>query len=66
MFKPVPGGLRYANELVALIHSEFPDFGIAVAGVAEPHSGCVSFGLERWMLAILARHGLEGAAQLCS
>lgn len=36
-FRPVPGGLRYANELVALIRSEFPDFGIAVAGYPETH-----------------------------
>src|SRR6185369_5292072 len=31
-FQPVPGGLRYANELVELIRAEFSDFGIAVAG----------------------------------
>jgi len=36
-FRPVPDGLRYANELVALIRSEFPDFGIAVAGYPEKH-----------------------------
>ncbi len=36
-FKPVEGGLRYANELVALIRSEFADFGIAVAGYPETH-----------------------------
>jgi methylenetetrahydrofolate reductase (NADPH) len=36
-FRPVPGGLRYANELVALIRREFPDFGIAVAGYPETH-----------------------------
>lgn len=36
-FKPVPGGLKYANELVALIRSEFPQFGIAVAGYPETH-----------------------------
>ncbi len=36
-FKPVPDGLRYANELVALIHGEFPEFGIAVAGYPETH-----------------------------
>jgi len=36
-FRPVPGGLRYANELVALIRSEYPDFGIAVAGYPETH-----------------------------
>lgn len=36
-FKPVPGGLRYANELVALIRREFPRFGIAVGGYPEVH-----------------------------
>ncbi len=36
-FKPVPGGFSYANELVTLIHGEFPEFGIAVAGYPETH-----------------------------
>jgi methylenetetrahydrofolate reductase (NADPH) len=36
-FRPVEGGFRYANELVALIHNEFPQFGIAVAGYPEKH-----------------------------
>ena len=36
-FRPVPGGLRYANELVALIRAEFPNFGVAVAGYPEKH-----------------------------
>lgn len=36
-FTAVVGGLRYANELVALIRSEFPDFGILVAGYPEVH-----------------------------
>ena len=36
-FRAVPGGLRYANELVALIRSEFPGFGIAVGGYPEVH-----------------------------
>src|SRR6266480_6253873 len=36
-FTPVAGGFRYANELVTLIHSEFPEFGIAVAGYPETH-----------------------------
>jgi methylenetetrahydrofolate reductase (NADPH) len=36
-FKPVDGGLCYANELVALIHGEFPEFGVAVAGYPEKH-----------------------------
>ena len=37
-FKPVEGGLRYANELVELIRGEFDrQFGIAVAGYPEVH-----------------------------
>lgn len=36
-FRPVPGGFRYANELVGMIRSEFPDFGVAVAGYPEKH-----------------------------
>jgi methylenetetrahydrofolate reductase (NADPH) len=36
-FRPVEGGLRYANELVTLIRGEFPGFGIAVAGYPETH-----------------------------
>lgn len=31
------GGLSHANELVALIRSEFPTFGIGVAGYPEKH-----------------------------
>ena len=41
-FRPVAGGLRYANELVALIRREFPHFGIAVAGYPETHREAVS------------------------
>jgi methylenetetrahydrofolate reductase (NADPH) len=37
VFRSVEGGLRYANELVAIIRSEFPTFGIAVAGYPETH-----------------------------
>jgi len=36
-FRPVDGGFRYANELVGLVHSEFPHLGIAVAGYPEKH-----------------------------
>lgn len=36
-FKPVEGGLRYANELVSLVRSEFPHFSMAVAGYPEVH-----------------------------
>jgi methylenetetrahydrofolate reductase (NADPH) len=37
VFRPVVGGLRYANELVALVRGEFPSLGIAVAGYPETH-----------------------------
>jgi methylenetetrahydrofolate reductase (NADPH) len=36
-FRQIEGGLRHANELVSLIRSEFPDFGIGVAGYPEKH-----------------------------
>src|SRR5882757_6021947 len=36
-FKQHAGGFSNANELVALIHAEFPEFGIAVAGYPETH-----------------------------
>jgi methylenetetrahydrofolate reductase (NADPH) len=36
-FQPAEGGLAFANELVTLVHSEFPHFGIAVAGYPEKH-----------------------------
>ena len=36
-FVATEGGLRYANELVALIRAEFPGFDIAVAGYPETH-----------------------------
>lgn len=36
-FKPVAGGLSYANELVALIRDDFADMGIGVAGYPEKH-----------------------------
>lgn len=40
-FQAVEGGLRYANELVALIRAEFPNFGVAVAGYPEVHQEAV-------------------------
>jgi methylenetetrahydrofolate reductase (NADPH) len=41
-FTPVAGGLRYASELVALIRSEFPEFGLLVAGYPETHQEAMS------------------------
>lgn len=36
-FRPVPGGLRYANELVELIKEHRPEVSIGVAGYPEKH-----------------------------
>lgn len=36
-FEPAPDGLRYANELVALLRAEFPALGVIVAGYPETH-----------------------------
>jgi methylenetetrahydrofolate reductase (NADPH) len=41
-FQPVDGGYRYANELVALIRGEFPEFGVAVAAYPEKHQEAAS------------------------
>lgn len=41
-FQAAPGGFRHANQLVALIRAEFPDFGIAVAGYPETHQEAAS------------------------
>ena len=39
-WRPAPGGLRYANELVAFLRQNFPDFGVGVAGYPEKHPEC--------------------------
>ncbi len=41
-FQTTPGGFRYANELVGLIKTEFPQLGILVAGYPEKHQEAVS------------------------
>ena len=41
-FQAVEGGFRYACDLVTLIHGEFPQFGIAVAGYPETHQEALS------------------------
>lgn len=45
-FRPVAGGLSYANELVELIRGEYPQFGIAVAGYPEKHQEAPSFDTD--------------------
>jgi len=34
-------------------------FDIALADGNPAHSGCIAFGLERWVLALLAQHGVD-------
>lgn len=36
-FTATEGGYRYANELVAMIHTDFPSMGVAVGGYPEVH-----------------------------
>ena len=45
-FQQTEGGLRYANELVALLRSEFPQLGIAVAGYPEVHQDAPSADVD--------------------
>jgi methylenetetrahydrofolate reductase (NADPH) len=45
-FKQVAGGLRYANELVSLIRSEYPQIGVAVAGYPEVHQEAPSAEID--------------------
>jgi methylenetetrahydrofolate reductase (NADPH) len=45
-FKPVAGGLRYANELVALIREHFPQMGIGVGGYPEKHPEAPSLDVD--------------------
>jgi seryl-tRNA synthetase/acyl carrier protein len=37
-------------------------FDITLGAGTPAHSGCIAFGLERWVLAVLAQHGLDERA----
>jgi seryl-tRNA synthetase len=43
------------------LHRDFMSsaFRFRMAGSGEAHTGCVGWGLERWVLAIFTRHGLD-------
>lgn len=45
-FVPVDGGFHFANELVELIRSEFPEFGVVVAGYPEKHIEAASLEVD--------------------
>jgi seryl-tRNA synthetase len=62
----MPDGSKLALASFNLHETFFTSrFGITLAGAPAPHSACVAFGLERWMLAVLAQCGIEKAVQLC-
>ncbi|MBN1855095.1 MAG: methylenetetrahydrofolate reductase [NAD(P)H] [Pirellulales bacterium] len=62
-FVPTKGGLCHANELVTLIRTEFPHFGIAVAGYPEKHREAPSMEVD---LANLKRKVDAGADAILS
>jgi seryl-tRNA synthetase len=37
-------------------------FAISAPDGSPAHSGCVAFGLERWVLAVFAQHGTDDTA----
>lgn len=58
-FQPVDGGLKYANELVALIREHFPEMGIGVAGYPEKHPTAPSFEVDFQNLVRKVRTGAD-------
>jgi len=59
-FKPVDGGLKYANELVSLIRENFPEMGIGVAGYPEKHPEAPSLEVDLLNLQRKVEAGGEG------
>jgi len=45
-FTAVEGGLRYGNEITALIHAEFPSMGVIVGGYPEKHPEAPSLAVD--------------------
>ena len=58
-FKPVPGGLSYGSDLVALIRENFPDFGIGVGGYPEKHPEASDFDSDLKHLKIKVDAGAD-------
>ena len=58
-FTPVAGGLKHANELVALIREHFPEMGIGVAGYPEKHAEAPSFEIDFQNLVRKVRAGAD-------
>ncbi len=58
-FKAVEGGLKHANELVALIRERFPEMGIGVAGYPEKHPEAPSLDLDFENLVRKVRTGAD-------
>jgi methylenetetrahydrofolate reductase (NADPH) len=50
---------RYASDLVAFIHREFPDFGVGVAAYLTPHPESVSFEADRRATALKLQAGSD-------
>ncbi len=59
---PLGGGRRVAAASSNLHEAFFGRaFGISAGGGVAASSGCVAFGVERWLLAVLVAHGPEPA-----
>ncbi|MEK6258986.1 MAG: methylenetetrahydrofolate reductase [NAD(P)H] [Planctomycetota bacterium] len=58
-FTAVAGGLKYANDLVALIRERFPEMGIGVAGYPEKHPEAPSLDLDFENLVRKVRTGAD-------
>jgi seryl-tRNA synthetase len=62
----MPDGTKLALASFNLHEAFFTSrFAITLRGESKTYSGCVAFGLERWMLAVLAQCGIETSAKLC-
>ncbi|HEV2964766.1 MAG TPA: hypothetical protein VG649_23260 [Candidatus Angelobacter sp.] len=62
---PGPAGISMPVASFNLHEELFTEkFNIRMENELPVHSGCVAFGLERWFLALTARHGINRALEL--